>query len=130
MSIFDHLSFGVADVARTEAFYDAVLAPLGIVQLFRNYRAVCYGPAGFTGEAPLAFLQHGADARPNGPGCHLAFVATSRAAVDAFYAAAIAAGATDDGPPGIRYEDDPGYYAAFVRDLDGLRIEAVVHEKR
>ena len=126
--MFDHLSLGVSDLERATAFYDAVLAPLGYVRLFKMYRAIGYGPPGFTGEPPLAFLLHGAEARPPGPGFHLALAAPSRAGVDGFYAAAMANGATDEGPPGIRENYNPGYYAAFVRDPDGHRLEAVLHE--
>ena len=125
--MFHHLSLGVADLDRTAAFYDVVLAPLGYVRLFRTARAVGYGPEGFT-EAPLAFILHGADARAPGPGFHLAFVARSHEAVDRFHAAAIAAGGIDEGGPGIREQYDPTYYAAFVRDLDGHRLEAVVYD--
>ena len=71
---------------------------------------------------------HGRDARAPGAGFHLAFSAPDRAAVDAFHAAALAHGGSDDGPPGVRLHYDPGYYAAFVRDPDGHRHEAVVHE--
>ena len=126
--MFDHLSIGVRDVDRAAAFYDAVLAPLGFVRLWRNPRNAGYGPPGFTGEAPFAILLAAPDAPDPHPVLHLAFAAPSRAAVDGFHAAALATGGTDDGPPGIRAHYDPGYYAAFVRDLDGHRLEAVVHE--
>jgi len=126
--VFDHLSLGVADLDRASVFYDAVLAALGYVRLSHNPRHVAYGPPGFTGEAPFAILPRGVDARAPGPGFRLAFAAPSREAVDGFHAAALAAGGVDDGPPGIRYGDDPGYYAAFVLDLDGHRLEAVLHE--
>jgi catechol 2,3-dioxygenase-like lactoylglutathione lyase family enzyme len=125
--VFHHLSLGVADLDRAAAFYDVVLAPLGYVRLFRTARGVGYGPEGFTGETPLALIQHGADARAPGPGFHLAFAAPSHEAVDRFHAAAIAAGGIDEGMPGIREHYDPSYYAAFVRDLDGHRLEAVVY---
>ncbi len=128
MVIFDHLSLGVADLNRAAAFYDAALAPLGYVRLWRTTRSVGYGPERFQGEAPLALILHGADARPPGPGFHLALAAPSRDAVDRFHAAAVTAGGVDEGPPGIREHYNPGYYAAFVRDLDGHRIEAVRHE--
>jgi catechol 2,3-dioxygenase-like lactoylglutathione lyase family enzyme len=128
--MFDHLSLGVVDLARAAVFYDAALAALGYVRLAQNPRAVCYGPPGFTGEAPFALIAHGASARPPGHGFHLAFVAPHRAAVNAFYEAALAHGGVDDGPPGVRAHYDPGYYAAFVRDPDGHRLEAVVHEDR
>jgi len=126
--IYDHFSLGVADLERAATFYDACLAPLGLVPLFRQARAVGYGPPGFEGEAPFAIVLGGADARPPGKGLHLAFAATSRTAVDGFHAAAIAHGGVDEGAPGIREHYDPGYYAAFVRDPDGHRLEAVLHE--
>jgi len=123
--MFHHLSLGVPDLDRAAAFYDAVMAPLGYVRLSRSARSACYGPEGFTGEAPFALLLHGADARAPGPGFHLAFAAPSHEAVDRFHAAALAAGGIDEGPPGIREHYAPDYYAAFVRDPDGHRLEAV-----
>ena len=125
--MFDHLSLGVADLDRAAAFYDAALEPLGLVRLWRSARAVGYGPPGFTGEAPLALVVH-AEAGAPGAGFHLALAAPSRVAVARFHAAAMAHGAADEGPPGIREHYDPGYYAAFVRDPDGHRLEVVLHE--
>lgn len=128
-TVFDHLSIGVSDLARSGAFYDAVLAAFGYVRLSENPRHVAYGPPGFTGEPPFALLMRGPDdARPHNPAFHLAFAAPSRDAVDRFHAAAVRTGGTDDGPPGIRENYNPGYYAAFVRDPDGYRLEAVRHE--
>jgi catechol 2,3-dioxygenase-like lactoylglutathione lyase family enzyme len=115
-------------LVRAASFYDACLAPLGLVVIFRAARAVGYGPAGYQAEAPFAIVEGGTDARPPGRGAHLAFSAPSRDAVDRFFAAALAHGGVDEGPPGIRPQYDPGYYAAFVRDPDGHRIEAVFHE--
>ena len=126
--MFDHLSLGVADLARATAFYDAALGALGHVRLFESARAVSYGPPGFTGEAPFAVIAHGDAARPPGAGFHLAFAAPDRAAVARFHAAALAAGGVDDGAPGVRERYGPGYFAAFVVDPDGHRVEAVVHE--
>ena len=126
--MFDHLSVGVENLDRAAAFYDAALAPLGYVRLSRNARSVCYGPQGFLGEAPFAIIELGAEAKPPAPGFHLAFVASNREAVDRFHAAALSAGGVDEGQPGIRENYDPGYYAAFVRDPDGHRLEAVLHE--
>lgn len=126
--MYDHLSLGVSDLDRSAAFYDAVLAPLGHVRLATGRRGVTYGPEGFVGEAPFAILAMGEGARPS-PGLHLAFAAPSRDAVDRFHAAALAAGGVDDGPPGVRENYDPGYYAAFVLDPDGHRLEAVLHEQ-
>lgn len=124
--MFDHLSIGVTDLEHSAAFYAAVLEPLGIVELGRNPRSVVYGPPGFEGEAPLGIIR--VDAPPTSAAFHLALSATTRDAVDAFHAAALAHGGRDDGPPGIREHYDPGYYAAFVLDPDGHRLEAVLHE--
>jgi len=126
--VFDHISIGVAELDRAARFYDAALRPLGFVPLWRQARAVGYGPPGFEGEAPFAIVAAGTDAGAPGRGFHLAFAAPDRRAVDRFFAAALEAGGLDDGPPGIRERYDPGYYAAFVRDPDGHRVEAVVHE--
>ena len=126
--MFDHLSVGVADLDRAAAFYDAALAPLGFVRLAHNARSVCYGPEGFKGEAPFAIIAHGPVAKPPGPGFHLCFVAPNRDAVGRFHAAALGSGGVDEGHPGIRLNYNAGYYAAFVRDPDGHRLEAVVHE--
>lgn len=126
--MLDHLSLGVADLDRAVSFYDAVLAALGHARLWRSGRAAGYGPPGFTGEAPFALIAFGAEARTPEVGLHLAFKAMDRAAVEGFYAAALAHGGADDGPPGVRMHYNPGYYAAFVIDPDGHRLEAVVHE--
>ena len=126
--VFDHMSLGVRDLARALQFYDACLAPLGYVRLWRNTRSAGYGPEGYTAEAPFALVASGPDAAPPSGGFHLAFVAPSREAVDRFHAEALSNGGVDQGPPGIRENYDPGYYAAFVRDPDGHRLEAVLHE--
>lgn len=126
--LFDHLSIGVSSLERSVTFYDAALAPLGLTRLWLTHRAAGYGPPGFTGEAPFAIIDHGPDALTPLPGMHLALAANSREAVDAFHQAAITHGGADDGPPGIREHYNPGYYAAFVCDPDGHRLEAVLHE--
>lgn len=125
--MFDHLSVGVKDLSRATAFYDVALSALGHVRLFESPRAVCYGPRGFIGAEPPFAILPVADTAPPAR-FHLAFSAASRDAVDRFHAAAVAAGGTDDGPPGIRMNYNPGYYAAFVIDPEGYRIEAVYHE--
>ncbi len=125
--MIDHLSLGVADLARSGAFYDAILAPLGYVRLFTHERAVGYGPPGARDEA-FAILAAGERAKSPGEGCHVALRAPGREAVDSFHAIALRHGAIDEGGPGPRPTYGPGYYAAFVRDLDGYRMEAVFHE--
>jgi catechol 2,3-dioxygenase-like lactoylglutathione lyase family enzyme len=127
--VFDHVSVGVEDLERAARFYDACLAPLGYVQLWRNARSAGYGPEGYEAEAPFAIVASEVGAKPPGRGFHVAFVAPSREAVDRFHAEAVSQGGVDEGPPGIRENYDPGYYAAFVRDPDGHRLEAVLHER-
>jgi predicted lactoylglutathione lyase len=95
--------------------------------LWRAPRAAGYGPPGFVGEAPFAIVLGAEEASAPGRGTHFAFAASSRDAVDRFYAAALRAGGVDDGPPGIRERYDAGYYAAFVLDPDGHRLEVVFH---
>jgi catechol 2,3-dioxygenase-like lactoylglutathione lyase family enzyme len=125
--MIDHLSVGVSDLARAGDFYDAVLATLGYVRVLTHERALGWGPPGARDEA-FAVLAARERAKPPGDGCHVAFSAPNREAVDAFHATALRQGGTDEGGPGPRPQYGPGYYAAFVRDLDGYRIEAVCHE--
>jgi catechol 2,3-dioxygenase-like lactoylglutathione lyase family enzyme len=124
--MLDHLSIGVSDLTLAASFYDAALGAMGYVRLFSN-RAIGYGKPGDKDEQ-FAILASGAEARAPGVGCHIAFTARSREVVDAFHAAALRAGGVDEGAPGLRPQCGEGYYAAFVRDLDGYRIEAVCHE--
>lgn len=124
--MLDHISLGVSDLDRAAVFYDAIVAPLGYIRLFTTPRGIGYGLPGEKDEQ-FAILAAGAEARPPGRGCHFAFRAPSEAAVHAFFAAALAGGAEDEGPPGLRPAYGPGYYAAFVRDGDGYRLEAVFH---
>ena len=121
-AMISHLSFGVADLDRAARFYDSALGALGYVRVWTKTQGVGYGVAG--GEDRIALF---ASARrvPPGPGFHLAFVADSAEAVDRFHTAAITAGGTCNGPPGPRPRYGPTYYAAFVTDLDGYRLEAV-----
>lgn len=126
--MFDHISIGVSDLDRAIAIYDAALEPLGLVRLWKASRAAGYGPPGFEGEAPFAVVVPREGTASPSAAAHIAFAASDREAVQGFHAGAVGAGALDDGPPGIRHNYDPGYYAAFVIDPDGNRIEAVVHE--
>jgi catechol 2,3-dioxygenase-like lactoylglutathione lyase family enzyme len=123
-----HLSLGTADIERAAAFYDRVLAPLGYGRAWSDLRpggkgqAVGYGLPGGGDELAMKQVEH---AVPELAGFHLAFSAGSRAAVDAFHTAALQAGATDNGPPGLRPHYGAHYYSAFVIDPDGYRLEAV-----
>lgn len=120
--MIDHTGIGVADVSRSAAFYDSALAALG----FRRVRQIPDGVdsdgVGYGTDYPVFWIDrfHRHSVRH-----HTAFVARSREEVDAFYKAAIAAGGTDNGAPGLRDHYRPNYYAAFVLDPDGNNMEAV-----
>jgi catechol 2,3-dioxygenase-like lactoylglutathione lyase family enzyme len=127
MAMIDHIGFPVSDYERAKAFYLKALAPLDYCLV------VEVGQQDNPGEQAAGF---GAGGRPDfwigGEGglnkpMHIALLAKDRAAVDAFYKAAIAAGGRDNGPPGVRAHYHPNYYGAFVRDPDGHNIEAVCH---
>lgn len=118
-----HISFGVTDLDRAIAFYDAALAPIGLVRVWTKPHAAGFGPPG-RGDL-LALKQQPDGAIPPGPGFHLAFNAASRAAVDEFHQRALAAGGRDNGRPGLRPHYGPTYYASFVIDPDGYPLEAV-----
>jgi len=118
--MIDHLGLKTRDYAKSKAFYTQALAPLGYA-LLKEYGAEACGFG--IGQKPDFWLSPG---EPSGA-VHLAIVAKDRAAVDAFYAAALAAGAKDNGAPGPRPQYHPGYYGAFVIDPDGHNLEAVCH---
>jgi len=120
--MLSHLSLGVEDLAKATAFYEAVLAPLGFVCVWKNARGSGFGEPG--GDDRLALFGRPGEARAPGAGFHLCFAAPNRDAVDAFHAAALAAGGTDAGAPGLRPQYGPDYYAAFVVDPDGHKLEA------
>ena len=124
--MIDHITFGVSDFARSTAFYDKAFAALGVRRLFDVPKDHTNGinVTGYGDDRPRFWL---AEENPTSGMMHIALVATSRTAVDAFHAAAIGAGGTDNGPPGLRPHYHPDYYAAFVLDPDGHNIEAVCH---
>jgi catechol 2,3-dioxygenase-like lactoylglutathione lyase family enzyme len=119
--MIDHVSIGVRDIARARRFYDAVLKPLGY-----QCRSETDGSLGY-GRDAVAFwisaVEHPVPPDMNS-GLHFCFTAPTRDSVDAFHSAALTAGGRDNGRPGIRTDYGPTYYAAFVIDPDGYRIEA------
>lgn len=125
-SLLDHASIPVADLERAAAFYDAVLATLGMARAKAVPGAIGYG-VGYPVFWIHAAAAKGA-ARP-GVGLHFCFGAQTRADVDAFHSAALAAGAKDNGKPGLRPHYHPDYYGAFVLDPDGYKLGAVCHGK-
>jgi catechol 2,3-dioxygenase-like lactoylglutathione lyase family enzyme len=118
-AMIDHIGISVTDLARSLAFYERALAPLGYTVLMKGEQFAGFGAGGTSfwigvGERAARV--------------HVAFRAKGRADVRAFYEAAIAAGGKDNGPPGVREMYHPDYYGAFVLDPDGHNIEAVCHE--
>jgi catechol 2,3-dioxygenase-like lactoylglutathione lyase family enzyme len=115
--MIDHVSVNVADLAAAKEFFTKALAPLGY--------SVGFEAEGMVYFADVAGLSFGVVRRDPVGGGHVAFASEDRATVGAFYEAALAAGGTDNGPPGVRPEYGEHYYAAFVHDADGNNIEAV-----
>jgi len=126
-----HLSFGVADLRRSAAFYDAALGALGFVRVWSNFepgtsdQAVGYGREG--GGDKFAIKQRTGSAIVAPAGFHVAFAADSPGAVHRFHEAALSHGGTDNGGPGPRPHYGSNYYAAFVIDPDGYHVEAVLN---
>jgi catechol 2,3-dioxygenase-like lactoylglutathione lyase family enzyme len=125
--MIDHTGVAVSDYARSKAFYEKALAPIG-------YALMMEIPASVTGHTDVAGFGEPptpdfwiSSGTPNRPPVHIAFRVSTRAQVDAFHQAALAAGGTDNGAPGLRPHYHPDYYGAFVRDPDGHNIEAVCH---
>ena len=123
LPVLGHLSFGVADLSRTAAFYDEAMTALGFRRVWTTDSTVGYGVE--EGRDKLLLIRKPGPITPPSSGFHLAFDAPNRAAVDAFHAAAMAHGGTDQGAPGLRPHYGPAYYAAFVLDPDGYKLEAV-----
>jgi catechol 2,3-dioxygenase-like lactoylglutathione lyase family enzyme len=125
--VIHHLSLGTNDAERARAFYDPLMALLGLRLVKQDSAGVHYG----TGEILFSLVTpvDGSRAKP-GNGAHVAFAARDRAMVQEFHRIALAQGGTEDGAPGLRPSYDAHYYAAFVRDPDGNKIEAVTHAAR
>ncbi len=126
--MLDHIGLSVADFARSQAFYEAALKPLGlsVVLAVTAEETGADAHAGF-GAAGKPFFWIGTGSKPKG-GIHVAFTAATREGVDAFYRAALGAGGRDNGAPGLRPHYHANYYGAFVLDPDGNNIEAVCHK--
>jgi len=127
--LLDHVSLGVGNLEKSRAFYDAALKPLGCRRVYDLDMLSGYGASA---DEPSFWIGGPDAAAPElnvvpSAGSHVAFAAESRAAVDAFYAAAMANGGRDNGRPGLRPEYHESYYGAFVLDPDGHHIEAVCH---
>ncbi len=122
--MIDHVSLTVSDFARARAFYAAALAPLGVTVLWEVKESGAVPYAGLGKDRPAFWIAGGA---PTSGPLHVAFTASTRAEVDAFHAAALAAGGRDNGAPGMRPHYHPNYYGAFVLDADGVNVEAVCH---
>jgi catechol 2,3-dioxygenase-like lactoylglutathione lyase family enzyme len=119
--VIDHVSIAVRELASAGAFYDAVLAPLGLARLVTRARTIGYGK-----RYPEFWLNSRPDAKPvENPGAHVCLRAPDVVAVRAFHAAALALGGSDDGAPGDRSGEMTTYFGAFILDLDGNRIETV-----
>ena len=127
--MIDHVGFAVTNLERSRAFYDAALRPLGLAAIMEvgPDKTESGGSAIGYGQDGNPFFWIGDNERP-GEGTHVALTVDSRAEVDAFHAAAVAAGGRDNGAPGLRPHYGRNYYAAFVFDPDGANIEAVCHK--
>ena len=129
VKIIDHISVNCSNYEASKAFYQKALAPLGVTLLMEFGKAAGFGlqgkPEFWLGEGALTF-QTEAQAKNISP-IHVCFTAPDRAAVDAFYKAALEAGGRDNGAPGLRAIYHPNYYGAFIIDPDGHNIEAVFH---
>ena len=124
--MIDHVSIAVRDLARATAFYEAVLGALGYARLETRPRTIGFGKQ--YAEFWLNLRDGMAPLKPES-GAHVALRARATEMVDAFHAAALAAGGKSDGAPALRPQHGDGYYAAFIRDLDGNRVEAVTFVK-
>ncbi len=125
--MFSHVTLGAADIERSRRFYEPVMAALGIGKPFERPARLVYGEL----VGPKLFVGTPFDGGTpgHGNGEHIAFLAASRAMVDAFHAAALANGGSDEGAPGLRPQYHANYYGAYVRDPDGNKLQAVCHSR-
>ena len=125
--MIDHMGLNVSDPAKSRRFYESALAPLGYKVMMELPKEITGGRSVLGLGVPPKPDFWVAEGTPNEPRLHVAFTASSREQVDAFYKAALAAGGTDNGPPGPRPHYHENYYGAFVLDPDGHNIEVVCH---
>jgi len=125
--MFSHVTLGTDSWSRSKRFYDAVMQSLSIPVFMEREEGAAFGD--LTG--PKLFVGPAFNGAPatSGNGTHVAFVAKTRAEVDAFHTAALSHGGTDEGPPGLRPHYHPNYYGAYVRDPDGNKLQAVCHSQ-
>lgn len=128
LSLLGHISIGERDLGAAEAFYTAVFAPLNVSLVFSDRKTARTLGYGWGEWEPINIFERKKDAAPPGAGFHIAFNAPSRGAVDDFYKAAMEHGGKDDGKHGIREMYRENYYACFVYDPDGYRLEAVCQQ--
>ncbi|MDZ4382246.1 MAG: VOC family protein [Parvibaculum sp.] len=126
--MFSHVTIGSGDPDKAAAFYDAVLAALGIPVFFKAPGLASYGTA--TGPKVFVLKPFNGEVHVPGNGGHVAFLAPDRASVDVFHAKALAMGGSDEGAPGLRPHYHPNYYGAYVRDPEGNKLQAVCHSSK
>ena len=125
--MYSHITLGTNDWPQAKAFYQAIADILGLPLFMEREQGAAWGEA----IGPKLFVGPAFDGEKasSGNGTHVAFLAKTRAAVDAFHAAALAHGGSDEGPPGLRPHYHPNYYGAYVRDPDGNKLQAVCHSR-
>ena len=126
--MFSHITLGTNDMERARRFYEPVMAALGIEQPFSLTGQLVFGE--LAGPKLFVLAPFDGAAASHGNGTHAAFLAPNHAVVDAFHAAALAHGGSDEGAPGLRPQYHAHYYGAYVRDPDGNKLQAVCHSKR
>lgn len=126
--MFSHVTLGTDNWPRSKRFYDAVMQTLSIPVFMEREEGAAFGDM----VGPKLFVGPAFDGAPatTGNGTHVAFLAKSRAEVDAFHGAALKNGGTDEGAPGLRPHYHPNYYGAYVRDPDGNKLQAVCHSQK
>ena len=126
--MFSHVTIGTNNLAKARDFYDVVCGTMGILRGFEGSTFISYGDR--NGGRFFVMSPYNGDPATTGNGTHVAFRAKTRAEVNAFHASALAYGGTDEGAPGLRPHYHEHYYGAYVRDLDGNKLQAVCHDPK